>query len=216
MSGRTGRHENTKCGVLVRFLYTTRMGWICLGEVTRPQLMKINARGQSGSQIPGSVIYACLGSLSDMLPSQLIELGLSLEASNRPFILVMRRTAASEEVENWILEDGFEERTKGRGLVIRGWAPQLLQIGVKVGVEDSLTRGEELKVGVLVKKEDVKKAIKRWMEEGKEGEERQNRAKKLGEMAMKALQVGRYSHLNITQLIQDIMQRTCERKLSST
>uniref|UniRef100_A0A2N9F7N5 Uncharacterized protein n=1 Tax=Fagus sylvatica TaxID=28930 RepID=A0A2N9F7N5_FAGSY len=29
-------------------------------------------------------------------------------------------------MEKWLLEDGFEERVKGRGLLIRGWAPQVL------------------------------------------------------------------------------------------
>lgn len=72
-----------------------------------------------------SVIYACLGSLSRLPPLQLIELGLGLEACNRPFIWVLRDDE-NGEMEKWILEDGFEERTKGRGLLIRGWAPQVL------------------------------------------------------------------------------------------
>lgn len=37
-----------------------------------------------------SVVYACLGSLSRFTPPQLVELGLGLEASNRPFIWVIR------------------------------------------------------------------------------------------------------------------------------
>ncbi|XVE90462.1 hypothetical protein DITRI_Ditri20bG0079900 [Diplodiscus trichospermus] len=78
------------------------------------------------SQKPGSVIYACLGSQSNVIPTQSIQLGLGLEASNRPFIWVIRGNDAANEVEKWIIEDGFEERTKGRGLVIRGWAPQIL------------------------------------------------------------------------------------------
>ncbi|XP_017976030.1 PREDICTED: UDP-glycosyltransferase 73C1 [Theobroma cacao] len=217
------------------------------------------------SQEPGSVIYACLGSLSNVIPSQSIELGLGLEASNRPFIWVMRGSDTSKEVEKWILEDGFEKRTKGRGLVIRGWAAQvvilshraiggflthcgwnstieaivagvplitwplfgdqfcneklvvqILQIGVRIGVEEPLRWGDEAKVGVLVYKEDVKKAVEKLMEIGEEGEERRKRAKKLGEMANKALEVGGSSHLNITQFIQDIMQRTYGRKQPST
>ncbi|KAK6232532.1 hypothetical protein SCA6_002605 [Theobroma cacao] len=217
------------------------------------------------SQKPGSVIYACLGSQSNVIPSQSIELGLGLEASNRPFIWVIRGSDTSKEVEKWISEDGFEERTKGRGLVIRGWAPQvlilshpaiggflthcgwnstiegisagvplitwplfadqfvneklaaqILKIGVKVGVEEPVRWAEEEKVGVLVKKNDVKKAIERLMDGGEEGEERRKRAKKLGEMAKKAVETGGSSHLNITQLIQDIMQRAYDRKQPST
>lgn len=72
-----------------------------------------------------SVVYACLGSLSRLPPSQLIELGLGLEACNRPFIWVLRGDE-NGEMEKWIKEDGFEEKTKERGLLIRGWAPQVL------------------------------------------------------------------------------------------
>ncbi|KAK4432488.1 UDP-glycosyltransferase 73E1 [Sesamum alatum] len=76
------------------------------------------------SKEPGSVVYVCLGSLSRTAASQLIELGLALEASNRPFIWVLRH--ASEEFQTWLLEEKFEERIKNRGLLIRGWAPQVL------------------------------------------------------------------------------------------
>ncbi|XXG83669.1 hypothetical protein AAC387_Pa10g1365 [Persea americana] len=38
------------------------------------------------SKKANSVIYACFGSVSYVFPSQLIEIGLGLEASNRPFI----------------------------------------------------------------------------------------------------------------------------------
>ncbi|GAU13644.1 hypothetical protein TSUD_347480 [Trifolium subterraneum] len=75
---------------------------------------------------PKSVVYACLGSLCNLIPSQLMELALALEASKRPFIWVIREGNKSEELEKWISEEKFEERNKGRGLIIRGWAPQVL------------------------------------------------------------------------------------------
>ncbi|GMI79971.1 don-glucosyltransferase 1, UDP-GLUCOSYL TRANSFERASE 73C5 [Hibiscus trionum] len=79
------------------------------------------------SQDPNSVIYACLGSISTINSPELIELGLGLEASEMPFIWVLRgNNTPSNEVETWIKEDGFKERTKGRGLVVKGWAPQVL------------------------------------------------------------------------------------------
>lgn len=72
---------------------------------------------------PKSVVYVCLGSLCNLIPSQLMELALALEATNRPFIWVIREgNKSSEELEKWI----SEERNKGRGLIIRGWAPQVL------------------------------------------------------------------------------------------
>lgn len=78
------------------------------------------------SQKPGSVIYACLGSLSSLTRAQLIELALGLEASDHPFVWAVRAGSKQEEIEKWIVEDGFEGRIKGRGLLIRGWAPQVL------------------------------------------------------------------------------------------
>jgi len=75
---------------------------------------------------PKSVVYACLGSLCNLIPSQLMELALALEVTNRPFIWVIREGKKSEELEKWISEERFEERNKGRGLIIRGWAPQVL------------------------------------------------------------------------------------------
>ncbi|CAJ1890880.1 unnamed protein product [Sphenostylis stenocarpa] len=73
-----------------------------------------------------SVIYVCLGSLNRVIPEQLIELGLGLEATKRPFIWVLRGAYGREEIEKWLLEDGFEERVKGRGILIKGWVPQVL------------------------------------------------------------------------------------------
>ncbi|KAJ4723648.1 Glycosyltransferase [Melia azedarach] len=78
------------------------------------------------SRSPGSVIYACLGSLCNLISPQMIELGLGLEATNRPFIWVIRDGETSKELQKWAIEDGFEERIKGRGIVIWGWAPQVL------------------------------------------------------------------------------------------
>ncbi|XP_052189749.1 UDP-glycosyltransferase 73C4-like isoform X1 [Diospyros lotus] len=77
-------------------------------------------------QEPGSVVYACLGSISRLSLPQLMELGSALEASKYPFVWVVRGGEITDEIWKWMEEDGFQERTKGRGLVIRGWAPQVL------------------------------------------------------------------------------------------
>ncbi|GMP59754.1 hypothetical protein CsSME_00022907 [Camellia sinensis var. sinensis] len=53
-----------------------------------------------------TVVYVCLGSLSHQALSHSKD--------------------KVEELEKWNLEDGFKERTKDRGLLIRGWAPQVL------------------------------------------------------------------------------------------
>ncbi|KAL6133167.1 hypothetical protein ACLB2K_065404 [Fragaria x ananassa] len=78
------------------------------------------------SQQSGSVLYACLGTLCNAVTEQWIELGLGLEASKKPFIWVLKEEFRSEELERWIAESGFEERTKEMSLLIRGWAPQTL------------------------------------------------------------------------------------------
>lgn len=75
---------------------------------------------------PESVVYVCLGSLSHTTVVQFVELALGLEASGYPFILVVKLGERQVPIEKWILKNGFEERTKERGFLIRGWAPQVL------------------------------------------------------------------------------------------
>ncbi|KAH0659479.1 hypothetical protein KY289_028227 [Solanum tuberosum] len=75
---------------------------------------------------PESVVYACLGSLSHTTVVQFVELALGLEASGYPFILVVKSGERQAPIEDWISENGFEERTKEIGLLIRGWAPQVV------------------------------------------------------------------------------------------
>ncbi|PON53362.1 UDP-glucuronosyl/UDP-glucosyltransferase [Parasponia andersonii] len=76
---------------------------------------------------PGSVVYACFGSLTHFSYSQLKELAIGLESSNRPFIWVIRKDDfySTRRFEEWLEEENFEERVKERGLVFRGWAPQV-------------------------------------------------------------------------------------------
>lgn len=63
--------------------------------------------------------------------------------------------------------------------------------------------GEEEKIGVLVKKQEVKDAVEKLMN-GEEREARRARARKLAEIAKRAVEGGS-SHLDMTRLIQDIM-----------
>ncbi|KAI3696724.1 hypothetical protein L6452_29232 [Arctium lappa] len=73
---------------------------------------------------PRSAIYVCLGSLTRVCTEQNIELGLGLESSKIPFIWCVRHT--TEELERWFSEERYEERVKDRGLIVRGWAPQVM------------------------------------------------------------------------------------------
>ncbi|KAL8541434.1 hypothetical protein ACS0TY_002629 [Phlomoides rotata] len=77
------------------------------------------------SKRPNSVVYVCFGSTANFTPAQLHETAVGLEASGQDFIWVVRRGKNQDENEDW-LPQGFEERIKGKGLIIRGWAPQLM------------------------------------------------------------------------------------------
>nr|AKA44605.1 UGTPg31 [Panax ginseng] len=207
-------------------------------------------------QEPNSVVYACLGSISGLTASQLVELGLGLEASKRPFIWVIRGGERSKELERWIKQERFEERTKGRGLLVRGWAPQLLILshsstggflthcgwnstlegvsagkpiiacplfaeqfyneklvvkvlgtGASVGVEAAVTWGMEDQFGLVMKRENVEKAIQEVMDKGVEAEERRKRAREFGDMAKRAIEEGGSSYLNIRSLIQHVKEK---------
>ncbi|RDX63769.1 UDP-glycosyltransferase 73C5, partial [Mucuna pruriens] len=84
---------------------------------------------------PCSVIYVFLGSLDLVTHKQFIEIALGLEATKRPFIWVLRGAYKKTETEKWLAEEKFEERVKERGILIRGWAPQVLLLSHKaIGV----------------------------------------------------------------------------------
>ncbi|KAJ4818571.1 Glycosyltransferase [Rhynchospora pubera] len=72
-----------------------------------------------------SVLYISFGSTVYTNTQQLMEIGRGLEASNKAFIWVMKKIEITPVVEKW-LDEGFEERTKERGLIIVGWAPQVV------------------------------------------------------------------------------------------
>uniref|UniRef100_A0AAT9PY69 Glycosyltransferase n=1 Tax=Panax notoginseng TaxID=44586 RepID=A0AAT9PY69_9APIA len=208
------------------------------------------------SMKPKSVIYACLGSQCRLVPAQLMELGLALESSKHPFIWVIKEGERFQELEKWLVEEEFEERNKRRGLLIKGWAPQvlilshpaikaflthcgwnstiegvcsgvpmitwpmfaeqffneklivdILRIGIKVGVQVSVRWGEEEKIGVLVKREQIQKAIETIMNGGGEEGRIRKRVTKLSKVGARAMEDGGSSHFNISLLIQDIWKQ---------
>ncbi|XP_062019576.1 UDP-glucose flavonoid 3-O-glucosyltransferase 7-like [Rosa rugosa] len=75
------------------------------------------------SKEPNTVVYICFGSLTIFNDCQLIEIALALEASQQQFIWVVRKE--NNDKEEWLPKE-FEQRMEGKGLIIRGWAPQLL------------------------------------------------------------------------------------------
>ncbi|KAL1329389.1 hypothetical protein HN51_046499 [Arachis hypogaea] len=79
---------------------------------------------------PNSVIYVCFGSMTTFPDAQLKQIAMGLEASNHPFIWVVNKGSKKNEEQDekkleW-LPEGFEDRMEGKGLIIRGWAPQVM------------------------------------------------------------------------------------------
>jgi len=73
----------------------------------------------------GSVVYVSFGSISQAGAKQVVELGLGLEASGHPFLWVVRNADEYDAAARGFLGE-LEARVAGRGLLVRGWAPQLL------------------------------------------------------------------------------------------
>ncbi|KAL6614112.1 hypothetical protein ACP70R_036382 [Stipagrostis hirtigluma subsp. patula] len=77
-------------------------------------------------QAPRSVVYAAFGSEAKLTHAQLQTIALGLEASGMPFLWAFRAPAdAGAGDGNGGLPECFEERVNGRGLVCRGWVPQV-------------------------------------------------------------------------------------------
>ncbi|KAL4588695.1 hypothetical protein LXL04_001590 [Taraxacum kok-saghyz] len=74
------------------------------------------------TKTPDSVVYVSFGTVVKVTRNQVYEIAMGLEACNESFIWVIKN-----EHEQWMPE-GFEKRTtaSGKGLIIKGWAPQVL------------------------------------------------------------------------------------------
>ncbi|XP_058185005.1 UDP-glycosyltransferase 91A1-like [Rhododendron vialii] len=72
-----------------------------------------------------SVVYVAFGSEAKPSQDELTEIALGLEQTGFPFFWALRKKQGLADTEAVELPDGFEERTKGRGIVCTSWAPQL-------------------------------------------------------------------------------------------
>ncbi|CAL4936554.1 unnamed protein product [Urochloa decumbens] len=82
------------------------------------------------SQPPKSVIYVALGSEAPLTANNLHELALGLELAGVRFLWAFRKpsgmsSAPGTGAAGELLPTGFEQRTRGRGLVWSGWVPQV-------------------------------------------------------------------------------------------
>ncbi|KAH9323170.1 hypothetical protein KI387_017809, partial [Taxus chinensis] len=74
-----------------------------------------------------SVVYVSFGSECFLSEEQIHALALGLEATGAPFLWVLRSPRFSNGTASGsaLLPEGFESRTRERGVVYSGWAPQL-------------------------------------------------------------------------------------------
>ncbi|KAE8726216.1 putative UDP-glucosyl transferase 73B3 [Hibiscus syriacus] len=162
-----------------------------------------------------SVVYICFGSAVHLNAAQLKEIALAIETTGQQFIWVIRE---EHKEEDW-LPEGFEKRMESKGLIIRGWAPQVLilehqAIGaffhneklvtevLKIGIGVGVRKWVEV-VGDFVRRDAIEKAVKEVMV-GEKAEEMRSRAKALGEMAKRAVENGGSSFRDLNALIQEL------------
>ncbi|KAL6851521.1 hypothetical protein ACP4OV_020454 [Aristida adscensionis] len=80
-------------------------------------------------QAARSVLYISFGSQNSLRADQMMELAAALELAGRPFVWAIRLPlgwSGDGGADGW-LPEGFEARARagGRGLLVRGWAPQV-------------------------------------------------------------------------------------------
>ncbi|WOG93395.1 hypothetical protein DCAR_0312679 [Daucus carota subsp. sativus] len=180
------------------------------------------------------VLYVAFGSQAEVLEEQIEEIKIGLERSGVSFLWVVG--------QNEKLDEGFEERVKGRGLVVREWVDQRRILGhesVKgfmshcgwnsvtesicakvpilawpMGADQPLNAiivVDEIKVGLMVetcdgsmrgfvKGEGLERMVRELME-GERGEIVRKRVEEVGELAIKAVEEGGSSWVNMSELI---------------
>nr|XP_043617571.1 UDP-glycosyltransferase 88B1-like [Erigeron canadensis] len=87
------------------------------------------------SQPSRSVVYLCFGSLGVFSSDQLKEIAIGLEKSGHRFLWVVRTPPSNKKEDRFVrppepdldmlLPEGFVNRTKDKGLVVKTWAPQV-------------------------------------------------------------------------------------------
>ncbi|KAG6778966.1 hypothetical protein POTOM_015329 [Populus tomentosa] len=117
----------------------------CIGPLIATEGPKEDAGSRNGttlecltwldSQPVGSVVFLCFGSSGLFSKEQLREIAFGLERSGHRFLWVVRNPpsdnksvalSANPNIDlDSLLPEGFLDRTKERGLVLKSWAPQV-------------------------------------------------------------------------------------------
>ncbi|KAI8564906.1 hypothetical protein RHMOL_Rhmol03G0219200 [Rhododendron molle] len=95
-----------------------------------PRAVKAISDGLCTPNLPSPSVY-CIGPI--VAKEQLMEMAIGLEKSGHRFLWVVRSPPADGETKSFsaepdldvLLPNGFLDRTRGRGLVVKKWAPQV-------------------------------------------------------------------------------------------
>lgn len=110
----------------------------CIGPLInegRENISKVDCMAWLDTQPKGSVVFLCFGSIGLLSAEQLKEVAIGLEKSGQRFLWVVRSPPSDNPAEfmvsppepdlDVLMPEGFLERTRDRGLVVKSWAPQV-------------------------------------------------------------------------------------------
>ncbi|WOK99331.1 UDP-glycosyltransferase 88B1-like [Canna indica] len=110
------------------------VGPLITSDVGREKIGRADCFTWLDAQPRDSVVFLCFGSLGLFTAVQLKEIASGLERSGQRFLWVVRGPPSDDPAKRLerppepdvdaLLPEGFLERTRGRGLVVKSWAPQ--------------------------------------------------------------------------------------------
>ncbi|KAJ3672447.1 hypothetical protein LUZ60_007168 [Juncus effusus] len=109
----------------------------CIGPLVNERQEEVENGHESltwlDSQPKDSVVFLCFGSMGAFTPDQIKKIAIGLENSGQRFLWVVRVTDDMNKIFehkpvsdlDTVLPEGFLDRTKDHGMVIKSWAPQI-------------------------------------------------------------------------------------------
>ncbi|KAF8729014.1 hypothetical protein HU200_018325 [Digitaria exilis] len=196
--------------------YTKRT--YCVGPLALP--MPPPARAGSGrpacldwldTMPTHSVVYLCFGSLTNFSEAQLDELALGLEASEVPFLWVIR-------VKTWEPPVGWKDRVGKRGgvpvltwpmvfeqFITERFVTHVLRIGERLWPEGAGRRSTRSAEHDVVPGKAIAQSVAKFMENGGAAEAARRRVMELSPKAHAAMAEGGTSYRDLHQLIDDFI-----------